>query len=483
MEQLKVEIAKQWFNYIDAQWVPGGAGKLAVECPSDRSEIAEISLADSADVGLAVGAARRCHESAVLSDLRPIERGRMVRKMGEYLLANSDQIAQVLTLESGKPLNESMGEVSGAARYFEYYANQAETVDGRSIPLGIDYVDYTQYEPFGVTAHIVPWNFPLEMIARSVAPALVTGNTCVVKTPELTPLTATFIAKAAEYAQLPQGAVNIICGEGSVAGAALSSHSDIDLMVFTGSVATGTAIAQATAANLVPCVLELGGKSAAVILPDADLDAVVDSVRWGIFFNAGQVCSALSRIIVHSDIEQELLDRLKQLAEGLTIGPGLENPDMGSLVSTSQQQRVDDFCQQAIDQGARLVTGGKPIDEIGAFYQPTIFADVTSDMEVAHQEVFGPVLTVQSFTTDEQAVAIANSTDYSLAGGVFSNDLQRVMRVSQQLKAGQVYVNEWYAGGVETPFGGSGKSGYGREKGREALMNYVHSKNIAIKLR
>jgi aldehyde dehydrogenase (NAD+) len=474
---------QNWLNYIDGQWCEGSAGWLAVLSPSDNTELAQISLADALDIDKAVKAAKRCHSSGVLSQLRPVERGRMVRKMGDYLLLNSDEIAQVLSLESGKPLSESIGEVQGAARYFEYYANQAETVDGRSIPLGIDYVDYTQYEPFGVTAHIVPWNFPLEMIARSVAPALITGNTCVVKTPEVTPLAATYIAKAAEYAQLANGALNIVCGLGLEAGAALSSHKEVDLIVFTGSVATGTAIAQAAAANLVPCVLELGGKSAAIVYADADLDAVVDSVRWGIFFNAGQVCSALSRLIVHKDIEKELLEKLKVLAEGLTIGPGMDNLDMGSLVSKEQQLRVAGFCQRAIEQGAHFVCGGGPIAGEGAFFQPTIVADVTKDMEIAHQEVFGPVITVQCFDTDEQAIDIANSTQYSLAGGVFSNDLQRVMRVAQQLRAGQVYINEWYAGGVETPFGGTGKSGYGREKGREALMNYVHSKNIAIKLR
>ncbi|MEH6446030.1 MAG: aldehyde dehydrogenase family protein [Oceanospirillaceae bacterium] len=486
MTKTAPQIARQWHNYIDGQWCEGSAGWLSVECPSDSSELAQMSLAGVDDVDRAVAAARRCHESAMLSQLRPIERGRIVRKMGDYLLQNSEEIALVLTLESGKPLSESRGEVQGAARYFEYYANQAETVDGRSIPLGVDYVDYTQYEPFGVTVHIVPWNFPLEMVARSVAPALVTGNTCVIKTPELTPLAATYIARAAEYAGLTEGAVNILCGYGNTAGAALSSHSDVDLIVFTGSVATGTAIAQAAATNLVPCVLELGGKSAAIIYADADLEAVVESVRWGIFFNAGQVCSALSRLIVHQDIEQQLLARLKTMAESLTIGAGMDDLNMGSLVSATQQQRVSEYCDQAHVQGARLITGGKALfledTTAGAFFQPTIFADVTSQMNIAQEEVFGPVITVQRFATDAQAIQIANSTEYSLAGGVFSNDLQRVMRVAQQLKAGQVYINEWYAGGVETPFGGTGKSGYGREKGREALMNYVHSKNIAIKL-
>ena len=472
-----------WHNYINGQWHTGQSGNLSVDNPANLSKVADISLASPADVDSAVAAARACHNTAVLPAMRPIERGRLVRKMGDYLLAHSDEIATVLTLETGKPLDESKGEIQGAARYFEYYANQAETVDGRAIPLGKDYIDYTVYEPFGVTAHIVPWNFPVEMIARSVAPALVTGNTCVIKTPELTPLACTYIAKAAEFAGLPAGAVNILCGYGHEAGAALSSHPDIDQIVFTGSVQTGTLIAEAAARNLVPCVLELGGKSAAIVCEDADLDSVVESVRWGIFYNAGQVCSALSRIIVHQDIHDELLQRLTYLAENIRVGSYDENPDMGSLVSMDQQRRVNDFCQQAQQAGAIATTGGSPLDRPGAFFQPTIFSQVTTNMAIATEEVFGPVLTVQSFTNDAEAIQLANGTEYSLAGGVFSNDLQRVMRLSQQLKAGQVYVNEWYAGGVETPFGGTGKSGYGREKGREGLLNYVHSKNVAIRLK
>ncbi|WP_271272264.1 aldehyde dehydrogenase family protein [Aliamphritea hakodatensis] len=477
------QLPAQWHNYINGRWHTGQSGNLSVENPADLSKVADISLAGPADVEAAVTAARDCHNSGVLPAMRPVERGRLVRKMGDYLLANCSEIARVLTLETGKPLAESAGEIQGAARYFEYYANQAETVDGRSIPLGNDYIDYTVYEPFGVTAHIVPWNFPVEMIARSVAPALVTGNTCVIKTPELTPLACTYIAKAAEFAGLPEGAVNILCGYGHEAGAALSNHPDIDQIVFTGSVQTGTLIAEAAARNLVPCVLELGGKSAAIVCEDADLDTVVESVRWGIFYNAGQVCSALSRIIVHRDIHDELLQRLTQLAESIRIGSHDETPDMGTLVSMDQQRRVGEFCQQAIQAGAIATTGGTAPDRPGAFFLPTVFSQVTADMAIATEEVFGPVLTVQAFADDAEAIQLANGTEYSLAGGVFSNDLQRVMRLSQQLKAGQVYINEWYAGGVETPFGGTGKSGYGREKGREGLLNYVHSKNVAIRLK
>jgi len=482
MNPTQYDMPQQWHNYIDGQWLQGDAGWLSVYSPIDNQKLTEMAVSGRADVERAIIAARRAFDSQQLAAMRPVERCRMVRKMGDYLLANRDQIAWVLTMETGKPLSESRGEIEGAARYFEYYANIGETLDGRSIPLGENYVDYTVYEPYGVTAHIVPWNFPVEMIARSVAPALVTGNTCVVKTPELTPLACTYLAHAAEFAGFEEGTFNILCGYGQDAGAQLSSHPDIDLIVFTGSVATGTHIATAAAKNLVPCVLELGGKSAAIVGPDADLEQVADSVRWGIYLNAGQVCSALSRLIVHQSRYQEVLDRLVSQAEQLTIGSGLDDPDMGSLVSLTQLEKVHQMCQQARADGAVAATGARRGSLEGCYYQPTLFTEVDNHMPIVHQEVFGPVLTLQSYSSDEQALQLANGTDYSLAAGVFTQDINRAMQLSRKLKAGQVYINEWYAGGVEAPFGGTGKSGYGREKGREGLLNYVNTKNVAIRL-
>ena len=282
-----IDIAPYWQNYIDGSWIDGGAGRLAIVDPATGSEFAEQALADAGDVDRAITAARACHVSGALSHLRPVERGRMVRKMGEYLLGHIDEIALVLTREAGKPLWESRIEVEGAARFFEYYGCLAESIDGRSIPLGASYYDFTTYEPYGVSAHVIPWNFPLEMTARSLAPALATANACVVKTPELAPLANAYLANAAEFAGLPRGAVNILCGYGQGAGAALVSHAGVNQIVFTGSVETGIAIATAAAKNVVPCVLELGGKSAAIVAEDADLDNLIENVRWGIFFNAG----------------------------------------------------------------------------------------------------------------------------------------------------------------------------------------------------
>ena len=476
-----------WQNYIDGAWVDGGAGRIDVFNPGTGEKLAEQALADAGDVDRAVMAAQRVHQSGALSDLRPVERGRMVQAMGRYLLDHIDELAQVLTLEQGKPLWESRIEVEGAARYFEYYGNQAETVEGRSIPLGKDYFDFTTYEPFGVSAQIIPWNYPVEMTARSLSAALATGNTSVIKTPELTPLSNAWFAHAAEAVGLPKGAVNILCGLGYVAGAALSAHPHVNQIVFTGSVPTGIAIATAAAQNVVPCVLELGGKSAAIVHDDADLAAFENDVRWGIYFNAGQVCSAMSRVIVHDSVHDALVDRMVGVAQSLAVKPGVEQPEfgptMGAMVSESQRDRAAQMVSDAQGQGANVATGGRKMNIPGAFLEATILTDVTPDMTIANEEVFGPVLSVLKFSTDDEAIKIANGTPYGLVGGVFTSNLDRATRAARQLRAGQVFVNEWYAGGVETPFGGYGKSGYGREKGREALWNYVQTKNVAIRLK
>ena len=483
---MTIDVKQYWQNYVDGEFIDGGAGRIGVEDPATGEQIAEQAIANAADIDRAVQAAMRCHESGALTRLRPVERGRMVRRMGDYMLEHLDEIAPVLTLESGKPLWEARIEVEGVARYFEYYGSQAETVEGRSIPLGAGYFDFTVYEPYGVSAQIIPWNYPLEMTARSLSAALATGNACVVKTPELDPLTNGYIAEAAAAAGLPNGAVNILCGLGHEAGAALAAHPDVRQIVFTGSVATGKSIAGAAAQNVVPCVLELGGKSAAIVYPDADMEQLLDNIRWGIFYNAGQVCSAMSRVVVHESIHDDVVAGVVELSERMSIGPGIEltesGDNMGPMISANQRDRAAAMCAAAQADGATAATGGNKIDRSGYFLEPTVFTDVTPDMTIARDEVFGPVLSVLKFGSDEDAINIANSTDYGLVSGVFTRDLDRATSVARDIRAGTVFVNEWFAGGVETPFGGYGNSGYGREKGREALWNYIQTKNVAIKL-
>ena len=480
------EIDPYWQNYINGKFVDGGDGRMAVEDPASGEIIAEQAIANAADVDAAVQAAKRCHESNVLADMRPVERGRLVRQIGDYLIDNIEAIADVLCREMGKPYWEACNEVRGGARYFEYYGNQAETLEGRSIPLGANYFDFTVLEPYGVSAQILPWNLPLEIASRSLAAGLATANACVIKTSELTPLSSGYLAKAVEAVGLPDGAANILCGYGATAGAALASHPQINQMVFTGSVPTGASIAAAAAQNIVPCVLELGGKSAAIVYSDADIDAVVASVRRGIFYNAGQICSAMSRLIVHDSIHDELVSKISDLAKSIVIAPGIEHREaglnMGAMVSEKQRDRALAMCQEAQAQGAMVATGGHKPNRPGYFLEPTVFTNVTPDMTIAQEEVFGPVLSVLKFSDDVEAINIANGTHYGLVGGVFTKDLDHATAAARQLRAGQVFVNEWFAGGVETPFGGYGKSGYGREKGREALLNYVQTKNIAIAL-
>jgi len=407
--------------------------------------------------------------------------------MGCKLLEQRDEVAEILSLEQGKTFWEAQRETAGAAWYFEYYGNQAETVEGRSIPLGAGYFDFTHHEPYGVSAQIIPWNFPLEMTARSLSAGLATGNACVVKTPELTPLSNWIFGELAEAVGLPKGAVNILCGWGHEAGAALSAHPHVNQIVFTGSVKTGIAIATAAAQNVVPCVLELGGKSAAIVHDDADLDSFEKDIRWGIYSNAGQVCSAMSRVLVHESRHDELVERAVKVARSMSVGPGIDSVEpgltMGAMVSEAQRDRAAGMVAEAEREGARVATGGRKMNIPGAFMEPTVMVNVTSDMTIAQEEVFGPVLSVMRFKDEAQAIEIANGTEYGLVGGVFTRDLDRATRAAQAMRAGQIFVNEWFAGGVETPFGGYGKSGYGREKGREALWNYVQTKNVAMKVR
>ena len=480
------KLADYYKNYIDGEWVDGGAGRIDVINPGTGEKITTHALADAADVDRAVQAAKRVHMSGVLTAPRPVERGRMVKAMGQYILDNLEMYAELLCAEQGKPMWEALVEIRGSSRYFEYYGNQAETLEGKSIPLGNGYIDYTVYEPYGVTAHIIPWNYPVEMAARSISCALTSGNTIVVKSAELTPVTSMIWAHAAEAAGFPAGTINVVCGYGHEAGAALAGHADVRQVVFTGSVATGSAVAQAAAKNIVPCVLELGGKSAAIVHDDADLDAFERDIRWGIFFNAGQVCTAMSRVLVHESRKDELVEKAVKIAKSLSVGPGVDRPEfgmnMGPMISVEQRDRAVGLVAKSVEEGATLETGGHAMNIPGSFLEPTILSNVTPHMTVAQTEIFGPVLSVISFKDEDEAFEISNGTEFGLVGGVFTKDLGRATRATRAIKAGQVFVNEWYAGGVETPFGGFGKSGYGREKGREALWNYMQTKNVAIKM-
>jgi len=478
------EIKGYWQNYIAGAWVDGATGgRIELENPATGAALAEIAEATAADVDTAVAAARDAFNSRILSNMRPSARGQLMFDVARCLTEMADEIALAECLDNGKSLSGGRNEALAAARYFSYYGGAADKLEGRMIPLGEGYVDYTIPAPYGVSAQIVPWNFPLQIAARSVACALATGNTVVLKSPEISPLSIALLAEACDRAGVPAGCVNIICGYGNDAGGAMVNHGDVDHIVFTGSLATGQSILRAAAERVIPCVMELGGKSAGIVYADADLDQAANSTAAGIFSHAGQVCSAQSRLVVHRSVHDEVVERLVAKAEALSIGPGIDGCDLGPLISGPQRDKVEGFCLGAVQAGASAATGGRRVeDQPGYFMQPTVFTGVTPDMTIAQEEVFGPVIAVLPFDDDDEAIEIANGTDFGLVAGIYTKDLDRAHQTADRLSAGQIFVNEWFAGGVETPFGGTKRSGYGREKGQEALLNYVQTKNVAIKL-
>lgn len=473
---------QRFYNYIDDSWV-GSETYRMVDDPATGQPYAEIAEASLSDADAAMQAARRCVDCGALTSVRPAQRVSWLLAIAREIKDLTEEAAVVLSRENGKSLDVARGEFEECARYFEYYAGMADKIEGTSVPLGNGYVDFTSYEPMGISVQIVPWNFPPSICARSLAPALAAGNAVVIKSPEISPLAMTFLMTACERAGLPQGAVNLLCGTGSVVGAHLVAHAETNQIVFTGSVATGQAILRAAAERATPCVMELGGKSAAIVHADADLDQVMASVEAGIFFNAGQVCSAMSRLLVHSSRLEEVRQRVADLAEGLSIGPGMTNPDLTPLVSEAQLIGVEAMCRRAIAEGATCITGGERVSGTsGYFMQPTVLTNVAVDSEIFQQEVFGPVLVIHGFESEDEAVALANGTAFGLVAGVFDQHLDRALRTARRLRGGQVFINEWFAGGVETPFGGVGLSGYGREKGQQGLYGYVQTKNIAIRI-
>ncbi|MCS0044862.1 MULTISPECIES: aldehyde dehydrogenase family protein [Vibrio] len=469
-----------YLNYIDGEWCDSEQA-LTVMNPGTAEAYATIAEATITDADRAMAAARRVVNQGLLSDVRPAVRTEWMLKAAAAIREMVDEGGLVACRENGKSLQDAKDEFLESARYFEYYAGMADKLEGTSIPLGKDYVDFTQYVPFGVSVQIVPWNFPVSICARSLAPALAAGNAVVIKSPEISPLAMTLLIKAIEKAGFPKGTINLLCGKGSVVGSHLVQHQDVDQIVFTGSVPTGQRILKDSAQRATPSVMELGGKSAAIALKDVSLETLLQSVQVGIFFNAGQVCSAMSRLLIQKERYEEVKAAVVKMAQGLTIGQGESQPDITPLVSADQQARVLEMIEQAKADGANILTGGYAPDLSGYFVAPTVI-EATPDMRIAQEEVFGPVLVITPFETEQEAIEIANGTDFGLVAGVFGESLNQTLRVAQQLRGGQVFINEWFAGGIETPFGGVGLSGFGREKGQEAIYSYVQTRNIAIRL-
>ena len=375
------------------------------------------------------------------------------------------------------------GEVSGCVAYFDYYAGTANKIHGEPVPLGPDYLNYTIREPLGVTAHIVPWNMPLSMVCRSLAPALAAGNTAVVKPAEQTPLTALKFAEIFLDLGFPQGVYNVVTGFGDEAGRALSEHPGIGSITFTGSVETGRDIIRASAEHVKPVVLELGGKSPQVIFADTDLDLAATEVAKGIYSNTGQYCDAGSRLVVEEGAREPLLERLLEHSRRIKLGEGMDDPDMGPLVSAEHLERVLGYIASGRQEGANMLIGGRAEEfERGYFVLPTVFDDVEGKMRIAREEIFGPVLSVLPFSDEAEAAEIANDSSYGLAAGIFTRDIDRALRFARDIEAGYVMINEYFTGGMGSPFGGYKQSGIGREKGLVALDNYTQTKNVVVKV-
>ena len=474
-----------WFDtemvLIGGHWLPPAGGRtIELLNPSTGLPLARIARGTAEDIDAAVQAAQAAQRGA-WGRLTAAERGRLMLGLSHRILARADDLARIEALDVGKPLKQARADAVAMARYFEFYGGAADKVMGDTIPYLDGYTVWTMREPHGVTGHIVPWNYPMQILARSVSAALAMGNACVIKPAEEACLTALALARLADEAGFPAGAINIVPGTGAEAGAALTAHPGVNHISFTGSVGVGTLVQQAAAVNHVPVTLELGGKSPQIVFADADLDRALPFLVNGGIQNAGQTCSCGARILVQRSRMEEVLSRLADRYGALRVGPAVDDLDLGPLISARQKALVEGMIAEGRD--LTLAAQGQIVAHApaGGFYvPPTLFAGVPSDHTLAQREVFGPVQVVIPFDDEEEAIAIANGTDYGLVAGVWTENGPRQLRMARAIRAGQVFLNNYGAGGgVELPFGGSGKSGHGREKGFEALYGFSTVKTVA----
>jgi aldehyde dehydrogenase (NAD+) len=441
------------------------------DCGPDQIDEAVVAAADAGESWRRVATA---------------ERARILRRIAGLIERDLDVLGALEAQQTGKPLKQALRDTEITARYFDFYASAIETFYGTTIPLNDETLIYTQWQPHGVTAHIIPWNYPLQILGRSVAPSLAMGNGCVLKPAEETPLTALHLAELALEAGLPAGLFNVVPGYGESAGAALTAHPGINHISFTGSVEVGRIISHAAAERTIPVTMELGGKSPNIVFADADLDRAVPVVVNAILQNAGQTCSAGSRLLIEESIHDELMARLAEVFAAVDIGPALDDPTLGPLISADQRTRVLGYVDLArangsIRYGGEALNGGSLGD--GFFVQPTLIGDVDPASRLAQEEIFGPVLVATSFRDVEEAITLANSTDYGLVAGVWTTSVATAHRMIRDVVAGQVFVNTYGAsGGVELPFGGFKSSGHGREKGVEGLRGFGQVKTAVVAL-
>ncbi|HCT90777.1 MAG TPA: aldehyde dehydrogenase [Lachnospiraceae bacterium] len=478
--------------YINGEWVEGSEGKTFLSTnPATGEVLAEIAQASVKDAKRAVAAAKKSfYVTREWRDMDSQARGDMILKIADAIEKNKDELARLDAMDMGKPLREAAGDVDDAVHCFRYYAGLIKTPHGGAYDVNAGFGEmhsYTVHEPVGVCAEITPWNYPLLMGVWKLAPSIAAGNSVVFKPATVCVLSCIRLFEIFEECGLPKGVANLVMGPGESIGNELASSPDVDMVTFTGSTSVGQSIMRQAATNVKKIGLELGGKSPNVIFADADLEGAVEWAMIGIFFNQGEVCSAGSRIIIEESVKDEFVKRLAERANAITLGNPLDNPDMGPLVSESQMNRVMGYIEKGKAEGATLVCGGERYTEgecaKGYFVRPTIFDNCTSDMTIVREEIFGPVVTVQTFKTEQEAIAMANDTSYGLAGAVFTADGSRALRVIREIRAGITWINCYNPTYNEAPWGGYKMSGIGRELGIHGLEEYQEIKQININLK
>jgi len=455
--------------------------------PATNRPLAKVAAGTRVDVDAAVEAARLAFESPEWRDLDPSKRGRLLWLLGQQVRDHFDELARLEATNVGKPLREAKGDIAYVYKLFEYYAGLADKIQGETIPVPGARFDYTLREPLGVTAHIAPWNYPLLLACRGIAPALAAANTVVLKPATLTPLSSLRLGELAAAAGFPPGVVNVVTGPGREVGDALARHRDVDSVTFTGSTETGKQLLRIVADRVVPTTLELGGKNPQIVLADAKMDRAVRGVLWGAFQNAGQMCWAGSKVLVHGDIVSGFLAKLKEHAEKMRVGPPLqEDVQMGPLVSRDHAGNVMRAIEEGISKGSKVLAGGKRPDapdlKDGNFLLPTVLDSPPPESRVAREEIFGPVVCTWAFQDLDDAVARANDTPYGLAAGIWTQDVGRAHTLARRLQAGTVSVNEYPVTFPQTPFVGWKQSGLGLEQGVDAVLSYTHVKNVLVNL-
>jgi aldehyde dehydrogenase (NAD+) len=470
--------------FINGQWRPSVSGKtFATINPANGSLLAHVAEGDAADIDLAVQAARQALDTGPWSSMDAADRGRLLLRLADLVESRSGELARLESLNSGKLLKDATGDVQGAANTLRYYGGWADKIEGRTLPVRGQFLSYTLRQPVGVVGQIIPWNFPLLMLAWKWGPALACGNTVVLKPAEQTPLTALRLAALAAEAGFPPGVINVVNGYGETAGAALVAHPGVDKIAFTGHVDTARIIQRAAADTLKRVTFELGGKSPNIVFADADLDAALAGATHAIYFHGGQCCTAGSRLFVEAKVHGEFVERLTAAAARRKLGDPLEPAtDQGPQVSQEQLDKILGYIELGQRQGATLRTGGRRVGEHGFFIEPAVFDHVDDTMAIARDEIFGPVVSVLPFQKTDEVIRRANDTYYGLAAAVWTKDIDKAHLVAQRLKAGTVWVNCYHVVDTTTPFGGFKMSGQGRENGEAALAHYTELKTVTVKL-